>query len=155
MAPRSVILRHGDDEHRAKVTGAHEVEIDGREITVEPERGGAMRVGARRAWVAVSGETRWVFLEGRTYEFDVRRSGAHPRGGAHHGSLTAPMPATVRRIAVVPGQRVSRGEILIVLEAMKMELPVRAAADGVVEAVRCAEGELVQPGVTLIELEEG
>jgi biotin carboxyl carrier protein len=66
----------------------------------------------------------------------------------------APMPATVRRVDVVVGQTIARGDTLIVLEAMKMELPIKATGDGRVEAIRCREGDLVQPGVPLIEIEE-
>jgi 3-methylcrotonyl-CoA carboxylase alpha subunit len=62
------------------------------------------------------------------------------------------MPATVVRVMAGAGARVARGETLVMLEAMKMELPVRAPRDGVVRAVHCKEGELVQPGVTLIDL---
>jgi biotin carboxyl carrier protein len=61
------------------------------------------------------------------------------------------MPATVIRIDTAPGDRVSRGDILLVLEAMKMELPIRAPHDGVVGAFHCHVGELVQPGVTLVD----
>ncbi len=74
------------------------------------------------------------------------------RGTSHHGALMAPMPATVIRVHATVGQNVTRGDTLLVLEAMKMELPVRAPADGAVTAVNCAEGDLVQPGVPLIEL---
>jgi biotin carboxyl carrier protein len=63
------------------------------------------------------------------------------------------MPATVIEIKVAPGDRVSRGDILILLEAMKMELPVRAPGDGLVAAVHCRPGQLVQPDTILIELE--
>jgi biotin carboxyl carrier protein len=63
------------------------------------------------------------------------------------------MPGTVIRINVVAGAVVKRGDTLIVLEAMKMELPVRAPADGIVKTVSCREGELVQPGAALVELE--
>jgi biotin carboxyl carrier protein len=63
------------------------------------------------------------------------------------------MPATVRRIEAKPGQAVRRGDVLIVLEAMKMELPVRAPADGTIARVNCREGELVQPGQELAELQ--
>ena len=48
---------------------------------------------------------------------------------------------------------VSEGDTLIVLEAMKMELPIKAPRGGVVKAVHCAKGDLVQPGVNLLELE--
>jgi biotin carboxyl carrier protein len=63
------------------------------------------------------------------------------------------MPATVRKIAGAAGDAVHRGEVLIVLEAMKMELPVRAPADGTIARVNCREGELVQPGQELAELQ--
>ena len=68
------------------------------------------------------------------------------------GSLSAPMPATVRAIAVAPGDRVARGDTLIVLEAMKMELPLKAPVDGVIAAIACQVGDLVQPGIPLVEL---
>jgi biotin carboxyl carrier protein len=63
------------------------------------------------------------------------------------------MPATVSSISVVAGQPVARGDVLIMLEAMKMELPIKAPRDGVVKAIACREGDLVQPGVPLLELE--
>jgi biotin carboxyl carrier protein len=91
---------------------------------------------------------------GHVYEFEVEREGGRRRtGGRHHGSLTAPMPATVRRIEVTVGQRVERGDTLILLEAMKMELPVKAPAAGSVQSIHCHEGDLVQPGAPLIELD--
>ena len=62
------------------------------------------------------------------------------------------MPATVVRIDAAPGNAVRRGDTLIILEAMKMELPVRAPADGKVTAVLCKPGDLVQPGVALVEI---
>ena len=55
---------------------------------------------------------------------------------------------------VEPGAAVKKGDTLIVLEAMKMELPIRAPADGTVARVTCTEGQLVQPGVPLVELED-
>jgi biotin carboxyl carrier protein len=67
--------------------------------------------------------------------------------------MAAPMPATVVKILVAPGQTVRHGDTLVVLEAMKMELPIRAPGDGTVKSVNCREGELVQPDRPLIELE--
>jgi len=55
-------------------------------------------------------------------------------------------------VAVGVGQQVRAGDILLTLEAMKMELPIRAPRDGIVSAVRCVPGELVQPGPPLIEI---
>ena len=105
-----------------------------------------------RAFAVAERDTRWVFLDGEVYELEVQRAGRR-RTAAHQGSLSAPMPATVRKINVAPGASVRKGDTLVVLEAMKMELPVRAPADGVVKAISCQQGELVQPGVVLVELE--
>jgi biotin carboxyl carrier protein len=56
-------------------------------------------------------------------------------------------------INVTAGQAVKAGDVLVVLEAMKMELAVTAPHDGRVHAIACHVGELVQPGIQLIELE--
>jgi biotin carboxyl carrier protein len=136
------------------VVDAATVQIDGQDFTVARAHAGAVRVGGRTAWVARDRDTRWVYLDGRCYEIHEPRRGAPRRAAGHHGALTSPMPATVRRIAVAVGDTVKAGDALIVLEAMKMELPVRATHAGTVAAITCREGELVQPGVPLIELDE-
>lgn len=120
--------------------GMFRVEIDGRTEIV---------------YVAGPAGGRWAFWNGQVFErpFDDGAStGRRRQAGADH-SLSAPMPATVRKVAVSAGSTVSGGDPLIVLEAMKMELLIRAPRDGVVRAVHCREGELVQPGTTLVDLE--
>jgi len=67
--------------------------------------------------------------------------------------VMAPMPATVVSINTAIGRPVTEGETVIVLEAMKMELPIKAPRGGIVKAIHCAKGELVQPGVRLLEIE--
>jgi biotin carboxyl carrier protein len=98
----------------------------------------------------------WAFWNGEVYrERGEGEQNGPPKGGhhdRHNYDLTAPMPATVVKILVAAGQTVKQGETLLVLEAMKMELPIRAPADAVVQAVNCREGELVQPERTLVEL---
>jgi acetyl/propionyl-CoA carboxylase alpha subunit len=76
-----------------------------------------------------------------------RRRTAASTGGA----LTAPMPATVVKVQVKAGDAVKKGDVVVVLEAMKMELPVRALGDATVSAVCCREGQLVQADATLVE----
>jgi biotin carboxyl carrier protein len=102
--------------------------------------------------VATNRET-WVFLDGRAY---VVGSAAAARTGASVTSdadaLAAPMPATVVRIEVSPEQIVTKDSLLVMLEAMKMELPIRAPRDGRVTAIHCRVGEIVQPGVPLLEI---
>jgi acetyl/propionyl-CoA carboxylase alpha subunit len=102
-----------------------------------------------RMFAVVSGGRTWVFHDGISYE--IAEDTGRVRAVHAHGSVTAPMPATVTAVNVVPGDTVKLGDVLIVLEAMKMELPVRAPGDGTVAAVHCRPGELVQPDVSLID----
>ena len=129
------------------------------DLSIVPLGNGAYCVddGDRRriAYAAGAPESRWVFLDGRTYVIDTvpQASGRRRSRGDDEGALAAPMPATVVKITVAPGERVSKGDVLIMLEAMKMELPIKAPRDASVKAIACREGELVQPGVPLLELE--
>lgn len=106
-----------------------------------------------RVYVATRNGVRWVFCEGQVWELVTESTTRRRHRAGEHENLAAPMPATVVKIPVEEGQTVTRGETVLVLEAMKMEMPLRAAHDGTVVAIRCEEGELVQPGVTLIEIE--
>jgi 3-methylcrotonyl-CoA carboxylase alpha subunit len=63
------------------------------------------------------------------------------------------MPGRVAAVRAEPGQRVKKGEELLVVEAMKMENALRAPRDGVVRAVHVTAGEMVAPGRALVELE--
>ena len=95
---------------------------------------------------------RWAAWNGQVYHGD-RPEPANGAARRHaEQSLTAPMPAVVVQVLVSPGARVRAGDALVVLEAMKMELPIRAPADATVAAVHCREGDLVQPETMLIEL---
>ena len=111
----------------------------------------------RLAYAVGPPEARWVFLDGRVYVIDVTAGGRgaepsrHVRSHDDDMALASPMPATVAAIHVREGQQVSRGDLLIMLEAMKMELPIRAPRDGRVTKIACRVGELVQPGVKLVE----
>lgn len=119
--------------------GVFRVEVDGRNETV---------------YVAGPRGRRWAFWNGRVYREE--RFGEQPAGrpsrsaAAQH--ITAPMPATVLKLLVTTGTRVTKGDVIVIVEAMKMELPLRASADAVVGAIHCREGELVQPDAVLVEL---
>ena len=88
----------------------------------------------------------WAFVLGGE---DDEGAAAAPAGG----SLAAPMPGTVLRVLVSPGDQVSAGQTLVLLEAMKMELAVAAPGDGTVSAVHVEAGQLVQGGAALAEIE--
>ena len=108
----------------------------------------------RVAYAAQAGGATWVFLDGDVAVIAPAASRTRTAAADDQTSLAAPMPATVVAIAVQPGQKVAAGDVLIRLEAMKMELPVRSPRDATVVAIKCREGELVQPGVALLELDE-
>jgi 3-methylcrotonyl-CoA carboxylase alpha subunit len=74
------------------------------------------------------------------------------RHAAHR--LEAPMPGRVIAVNVEPGQAVKGGEEILVVEAMKMENAIRAPRDGVVKSITVKVGDMVSPGVVLVELEE-
>lgn len=97
----------------------------------------------------------WVWIDGETMVLDAPEA-ARARGVRHGAAdtLAAPMPATVINVLVSAGDRVAQGDTLVLLEAMKMELPLRAPHAGVVTEVRCVPGALVQPGAALVTLAE-
>jgi propionyl-CoA carboxylase alpha chain len=76
-----------------------------------------------------------------------------PAPEAAEGSLTAPLPGAVRRVLVVPGQRVRAGELLLTLEAMKLEHPVHAPSAGVVASLPVHPGAEVDTGELLAVLD--
>jgi len=109
----------------------------------------------RIAYAAASPNGTWVFLDGRTFLVEPASSSTGRAASRHDDAtaLSSPMPATVVRVQVEIGQQVHDGDVLVVLEAMKMELSIKAPRDGRVTAIACREGELVQPGMPLLEIE--
>lgn len=74
------------------------------------------------------------------------------RSGEEGGAVTAPMPGTVLKVAVTKGDNVTKGQTLVVLEAMKMENEIQAPADGMVEVLDVTEGASVNAGDILVVL---
>jgi acetyl/propionyl-CoA carboxylase alpha subunit len=116
------------------------------------------RVVARRR----AGRGRYtLWIDGWRYELealdertrtirDLSNATAGPKGPA---PLVAPMPGLIVRVNVAPGDTVSAGQGLVVMEAMKMENELRAAGPGTVKAVLAAAGTAVEKGAVLVELE--
>jgi acetyl-CoA/propionyl-CoA carboxylase biotin carboxyl carrier protein len=87
-------------------------------------------------------------------DVDEAAHAARPGAAAEQSTLTAPMPGTVIKVLVAPGDRVEPRQTLLVLEAMKMETPVVSPYEAVVREVHVAEGDRVAGGAVLVELEE-
>ncbi|HVR75246.1 MAG TPA: acetyl-CoA carboxylase biotin carboxyl carrier protein subunit [Planctomycetota bacterium] len=121
-------------------------------------RGSFISPGQREPFFVVTdGDDAWVHFRGRTHR--VRSSGSGAGAGAESGvdaSLPrAPMPGVVLQVNVGEGERVSRGDVLLSLEAMKIEHEIRAGVDGVVLRLHVKKGERVEAGAVLVEITAG
>lgn len=108
----------------------------------------------RKYTVERYGERVWVDFTGGSVALIRKPRFIDPAEINAPGSLLAPMPGSVIRIAVIPGQRVTRGEPLMWLEAMKMEHTIAASADGIVESLPVAPGQQVSVGEILAVITE-
>ena len=84
--------------------------------------------------------------------FEVLPRFPQPGRGETAGSLVAPMPGAVLRVAVIPGATVAAGQVLVVIEAMKMEHQIVAPDDGQVAEVMVAPGDQVEAGAGPLEV---
>jgi biotin carboxyl carrier protein len=94
----------------------------------------------------------WVFVDGQVVVV-ADPGGVRTRPQSHGpATLDAPMPAQVTAVLVAPGDVVIAGAPLVLLEAMKMELPLKAPFSASVIAIHCNVGDRVSPGRTLVDL---
>ena len=96
----------------------------------------------------------WVGYPGGA-RFFADASAAAGTAASNGDVVTAPMTAKVVQLRTKPGAQVAEGELLVVLEAMKMEYRLTAPRAGTVAEVACSEGELVEMGATVVRLEPG
>jgi len=105
------------------------------------------------ATVVRQGQSLTIFCDGGVDRLDlIDPLAAAEVSETPSGRLTAPMPGRIVQIPVEQGARVKRGDTLLVLEAMKMEHSILAPADGVVESLDYAVGDLVEEGAALLSL---
>ena len=106
------------------------------------------------AYVSSDNAKRWVTVNGRTVV--VTKSSGAKRSGAgqdHASELAAPMPGVIRGVNVGEGESVTKGQTLLVLETMKMEIRIQAPFDGVVKSLAVKVGQTVDREQILIVLE--
>ena len=157
-----IVLARGDSSH---VAGLHAIDRDS--ITVSVGSGANMltvsvgcadgliggAVAGRRWHALVEPESVNITIAGTHLRFDRRPAAADALVDAA-GDATAQVPGVVVALAVVAGERVTRGQVLAVVEAMKFENPVTAPRDGIVAEVACAVGDQVRAGQVLVRLED-
>ena len=90
-------------------------------------------------------------LEGEAAAAAPKAPAAKPAAAGAH-TVTAPMPGTILAVNVQPGQAVHKGDVLMMLEAMKMENEIMAPQDGTVGAVNVSKGQSVKSGDVLLTL---
>jgi len=121
-----------------------------RDLDDRPIPSGMVDAGVRSF---VDGDRVWIWSRGRAYEFSVERAApSRGRRSDAGGGLRSPMPGRVRKVLVAQGDRVAKGQVLLVLEARKMEHAIRSPRDGIVVRLALAEGDLVEAGTELAEV---
>ena len=104
---------------------------------------------------AADGDAHWVALGGRMFE--LRRETRSRKSGqssteSSEGILRAPMPGQVRAVNAVVGDEVVKGQVILVLEAMKMEIRIQSPVNGILSALPVSEGDQVDKGQVLAEV---
>lgn len=84
----------------------------------------------------------------------TEKSAATSKSAALSGGLNSPMPGKIFKVTALVGDKVKKGQTILILEAMKMEHAIKADKDGVVQKIFFKEGEQVQGGVVLAEISE-
>ncbi len=149
------VLRRGD-RIRLRFEDGREIEA---RLLVDPGGDGAFELELGHARLHAVGhaagpEERQLWLNGRSFDYRrVSRQGGSA-GPSVESSLSVSIPAVVNEILVEPGQAVREGQKLLLLESMKMVLPIIAPRDGIVESIDCRVGESVAPAVPLLRLVE-
>jgi 3-methylcrotonyl-CoA carboxylase alpha subunit len=133
------------------IEGAMTIEVTGDRIVVRTEDSRC----AGRAAVSAGGVD--VTYEGREYHFPFAAPPALDTAGAARGgglgAIVSPMPGKIVKVEVSAGDSVLERDLLVVLEAMKMEHRIEATRDGVIKSVAVVPGALVTGGATLVEME--
>lgn len=139
---RMVVDGAGHDVRLASCAGGRlELSIDGRPVVAHVVQHG------EQAYVRVGGRC-WTL---RVHD-PVRDAGAR---GSHGDAYAAPMPGTVIAVPVAAGDKVAAGQVLLIIESMKMQVAVEARRAGVVAEVCRAPGETFERGVPLVRLAAG
>jgi 3-methylcrotonyl-CoA carboxylase alpha subunit len=153
------VLRHGGTDYpvrgHPKADGSLDLEIGSRRLHVSRQVDTLLLDGARhRVPVARNGDELFVLVDGTTWPLELIDPLLPPKTeGAGGDRLTAPMPGRIVSVNTEPGAQVKRGDVLLVLEAMKVQMRLSAPRDGIVASVRAQPGELVDDGAELVSFE--
>ena len=153
-------LQSGPDLHRLRLRpgplNSFTLERDGIRSAIERDTAAILVDGVRhRVTSAMSVDEAWIFYDGATFTFRLIDPLAPPASAAAaEQRLLAPMPGRIVSIQTEIGAKVAKGDVLVVLEAMKVQMRLAAPRDGTVTSIRARPGELVEEGVELIGFDD-
>lgn len=124
----------------------YKVSLNGKTYEVEVEQGEAKMISVTDAALAAPAPVAAAAAP-------VPAAAPAPAAVTGGEAVKAPMPGTIMRINVTVGQAIKKNEVVIILEAMKMENEISSPIDGVVKQILVAKGALVESGTPLIVLE--
>lgn len=158
----SIAARCGDEERRvagSTVDGNWSLSLGDAPVAVQFSRTAdrvSLELGGhlQRADYFLAADELYLNFGGRTYQFERQSGLVGPGSGAAANSVVAPMAGRVIRVDATPGATVQKGQVLLVLEAMKMQMEVPAPRDGTVEAVSAAPDQQVNARQVLVTLRE-
>lgn len=155
------VVRQGERlmiSYDEQMFNARIIHTDGAHFVLEVEEPGPGQFVSRkriRAAGYADGDRRQLWSNGRLVNYQRQREGTAAPADDEAASLSASIPAVVSEILVQVGDQVKNGDKLILLESMKMILPIVAPYDGRISAVLCQPGEAVQTGVQLVQIDPG
>ena len=127
------------------MTDTRKVKVNGTEYEVELDMEGSV-------WKAtVNGQTFAIEVPDVEAVAKPRRSGGRKKKKS--GTVSANIPGKVVTVEVTEGQRVEEGQVILILEAMKMQNEIQAPVTGTVTTVHCSEGEAIEANVPLVVIE--
>lgn len=115
-------------------------------------RPGRIWINNQLAHAAKVGDDWWIHLNGKVHKLTISEQGAG--GASNDGGMTAPMPGKILEVLCKVGDKVSEGDSLLVMEAMKMEHRILATSSGIITSLHFAVGDQVDAGTALAEIEE-
>lgn len=165
MPPERITFTHGKDtellvEYQSRRDGTFKVRTGGEDMIVECFAAGCghvdLAIDGRRLTFTVEPVGKTWLIQSSQGGVELQEQPRYPLPGLADlsGGQVAPMPGAVLSTAITAGDRVKKGDLLLILEAMKMEHRITAPLDGKVETVHVAEGDQVENGQLLVTIAE-
>ena len=128
----------------------YKVNLNGKIYEVEVEEGEAMLLAEYNAKSPSPAAVQTMESSGEEKESSSAAPVQQAQSSGTGTQIKAPLPGNIMKLEVSTGQRVKAGQVLLVIEAMKMENEVLAPRDGTIKAVMVSQGQMVQTGHLLM-----